>query len=528
MKDPRAAHNPREPTRLWTAIFTGGLIAGLILRFYLATNAQTPGHGDPAFYYTVAKNIVDGRGLVIDYVVYFFEGLVPLTHYSSDFWNPLTSILLSLPMRFLGKSVFNALLASIAISCIPALTAYLASRVLTGSSSAAACAGLLTFFAPYQIWVSVTTDANIFFGAFGALALYFAIRGFEQPRFFLIAAIGSGLAQFTRQDGILLLLALEASILFARISWKQKIYLCSGAAGIHLAVLSPLLIGNYLALGTLFPRGPASTMFLTTYEDFHAYGKTFTWQTYRAAWGLKGILDNKLHVAMDNIRTLNSFLNPVLTVLTVVGLADLALIQRKMEKNRFLLPILFFAGLEYCFYSFIASFSGPGSLPKSLAILIPFIAVVIFDLFRHYLRAMPLFIAAAIALTAYAGYAGYSLNYQYNSYYNTIYRSYASIREIIARDAGHRPGSAEEIVVMARDVWDVYEGVGYKAVMIPNNDLDTIYFVARHYDAEYLILPAPRQALQPIYSGARTDPRFILIANVPNSDLKLFRIQAGP
>jgi hypothetical protein len=517
-----------QKTKVWNGIFTAGLIAGLILRLYLATNAHTPGHGDPAFYYTVAKNIVDGRGFVIDYVVYFFEGLVPITHYSNDFWNPLTSILLSIPMRFLGKSVFNALLASIAISLVPALVANLASKKFSGLYSVAAFAGVLTFFAPYQIWVSVTTDSNIFFGAFGALTLYLTIRGFEKPRYFLLAAIGSGLAHFTRQDGILLLLALEASILFAPIAWKEKAYFCLGAAGIHLAVLSPLLIKNYITLHAFLPKGPSSTMFLTTYEDFHAYGKTLSWQTYHAAWGIKGILENKIHVAVGNLGTLNSFLDPVLTLFTLIGLVDIVFIQRKIEKIRFLLPVVFFAGLEYFFYSFIASFSGPGSLPKSLAILIPFIAVVILDLFDRYLRIKPLLILFSIALIAYSGYKGYLLNYQYNSYYNTIYKSYASIRNVILQDANQRAENSGNIVVMARDVWDVYEGMGFKAVMIPNNDLDTIYFVAQHYKAEYLILPAPRQALQPIFTGEKTDPRFTWIANIPGTDFKLFRIQLGP
>jgi len=520
--------NNNKEKRLWAAIFTAGLIAGLVLRLYLATNAHTPGHGDPVFYYTVAKNIADGRGLVMDYVAYFFEGLVPITHYSNDFWNPLTSILLSIPMRFLGESVFNALLASITISLIPALVANLASKKFSGVDSIAAFAGILAFFAPYQIWISVTTDANIFFGAFGALTLYLTIRGFEKPRYFLIAAVGSGLAHFTRQDGILLLLALEASILFAPISWKEKAYFCLGAAGVHLAVLSPLLIKNYIALHEFLPKGPSSTMFLTTYEDFHAYGKPLTWETYRAAWGIKGILENKIHVAVGNFGTMNSFLNPVLTLFTIIGLVDIFFIQRKIEKIRFLLPVLFFAGLEYFFYSFIASFSGPGSLPKSLAILIPFIAVVILDLFNRYLKIKPLLIVASIVLIAYCGYQGYLLNYQYNSYYNTIYKSYASIRHIILKDANQRAENPSDIVVMARDVWDVYEGMGFKAVMIPNNDLDTIYFVARHYSAEYIILPAPRQALQPIFTGEKTDPRFTLIANIPDSNFKLFRIQRSP
>ena len=100
----------------WLVLGVVVLIVGIALRLQLATASQTPGHGDSAFYYTVAKNIVDGRGLVVDYVVYFFAGLVPITHYAGDFWNPLAEILLSLPMMLLGKSVFNALLATASIN----------------------------------------------------------------------------------------------------------------------------------------------------------------------------------------------------------------------------------------------------------------------------------------------------------------------------------------------------------------------------------------------------------------------------
>jgi hypothetical protein len=81
--------------------------------------------------------------------------------------------------------------------------------------------------------------------------------------------------------------------------------------------------------------------------------------------------------------------------------------------------------------------------------------------------------------------------------------------------------------VMARDTWDVYEGTGYKTVMVPNNDLDTILFVARHYDAQYVLLPAERPQLDGIYTGTQPDPRFQFVAVVPNSDLKIFWVDFG-
>lgn len=75
---------------------------------------------------------------------------------------------------------------------------------------------------------------------------------------------------------------------------------------------------------------------------------------------------------------------------------------------------------------------------------------------------------------------------------------------------------------MARDTWDVYEGTGFKTVMVPNNDINTILFVAGHYDAHYLLLPAERPQLDKIYTGAGPDPRFHLVGAVPGSDMKLF------
>ena len=118
----------RDDSRRWYVLAGLAALAGLSLRLQLASVAQTPGHGDSAFYFTVAKNIVDGRGVVVDYVVYFFLGLVPLTHYAGDFWNPLAEILISLPMFVFGKSVFSALLASIAAGMVPALVGFFAGR----------------------------------------------------------------------------------------------------------------------------------------------------------------------------------------------------------------------------------------------------------------------------------------------------------------------------------------------------------------------------------------------------------------
>jgi hypothetical protein len=512
----------RREKRFWIILLLAGLVAGLALRFYLASFARTPGHGDSAFYYTVATNIVNGRGPVIDYIVYFFDGLLPLPHYAGDFWNPIAAFLIAIPIRLLGKNIQSALVAGIVAGIVPAGVGYLAGKRLSNSVAVGALTGILTFFSPFQVWFSVSTEAIIFGGAFGSIALYLMMKADGSPGRFLLAAVFTGLANLIRQDNVLLLGTLEICILLASLTWKKKLTIAAAAVLVHLLVLSPLLVENYTQLHLIFPSGPGKTAFLTTYEDFHSFGKRIDWYTLRATWGLQGILKRRLHTASENLGQVNYFLDPVLTGLCLIALVDFAVVQRRLSALRPLLPAFLFAIMEYLFYSFIASFSGPGSLIKSLGTLMPFICLLIVSFFSRYLRAKWVLILTIVALSIYSGYQGFERNYISTEYYNGVYEQYASVKSIILQDAQGRGFNQAAVTVMARDTWDVYEGTGFKSVMVPNNDIPTILFVARHYDAHYLLLPAPREQLDKIYKGTGPDPRFHLLGSVPGSPMKVF------
>ncbi len=516
--------------RLWGGVFVACLIAGLLMRLSITAGTQTPGHGDTAFYYTVAENLVKGRGLVVDYVVYFLNGLEPITHYSGDFWNPLASILLSLPMFVFGPTVFNALTASIFFGLVPPVVAFIAGKHFFRAPMPAALAGALTCFAPIEIRTSVATDSIIFLGAFGAIALLLTILAFERPYYLLIAALCTGLAQLTRQDGVLLLVAVELSLLLMHQNWRRKALLGIGVLGIHLLVISPLMIRNYEELNAPFPSGPSKTMFLTRYEDFHEYGAVLDFAAYRQELGMRGIVLSKLGIAGDNLGALRSFLTPVVTLLVVVGLLKMLVISRKAGELEMLGPPGIFALAVFAFYTVIASFSGPGSLPKSLAVLAPFVCIVIVDLFVSLTKSQTIAALLVLGLMIYTGEAGYRQAHTYSTYYNQTYQEYGAIRLIVAQDAAARNIKEQDVLIMTRNPWDVYAATGYRALMIPNNNLRTIYFVASHYQANYLILPAPRVALQGIYSGSEVDPRLQLLATVvdrtsPGEDFKVYRMQ---
>jgi hypothetical protein len=522
-----------KPVRLkdsgyWLAFGAIALLIGLALRLQLASLAQTPGHGDSAFYFTVAKNIVDGRGLVVDYVVYFFLGLIPITHYAGDFWNPLAEILLSLPMFLLGTSLFNALLASIAAGIVPALVGYLGGKRFSGSTATGVLVGTLTSFTPFLIVESVRTEAIIFFGAFGSVALYLAARGRDHPRYFLLAALSTGVAHLTRQDGVLLLVALLVCITLAPLSLRHRLAIGVAAIALHALVMSPLLIRNVITYGSLLQPGPTSTAFMTSYEDFHAYGKDMTWDTLRAEWGVRRLITRRLHAASENLAQVKGFMDSTLLFMASLAVVNLFLTRGRPRRLHILVPPLIYWVLVYGFYTIIASFSGPGSLPKSLAVLMPFVCILIVDLFVSRLRPFPVVAATVLLLAALMGYRGYRISSGSAAFWNGVYERYGALRGIVADDARMHGLDARDVVVMARDVWDLHEGTGFRAVMIPNNDLETIIAVASHYGVDYMLLPAPRPPLDDIYHMLTPDPRFIFVSDVPETDWRLFRLELEP
>jgi hypothetical protein len=522
-----------KPARLehrgyWLALGAAALVIGLAVRLQLASLAQTPGHGDSAFYFTVAKNIVEGRGIVVDYVVYFFLGLLPITHYAGDFWNPLAEILLSLPMFLWGKSLFSALLASIAAGIVPALVGYLAGKRLGGSTGIGVLVGVLTFYTPFLVVESVRTEAIIFYGAFGSVALYLAARGRDHPRYFLLAALSTGVAHLTRQDAVLLLVALLVCVALAPLSWRRRLAIAAVAIALHALMMSPLLVRNLMTYGSPLQPGPASTAFMTSYEDFHAYGKEMTWETLRAEWGVRRLIARRLHTASENLAQVKGFMDSTLLFLASLGAVNLLLTRARFRRLHILVPPFVYWVLVYGFYTIVASFSGPGSLPKSLAVLLPFVCILIVDLFVSRFRSFPVGVVTVLILAALMGYRGYRISSGSAAFWNGVYEQYGALRAIVTEDARMQGLDAQDVVMMARDVWDLHEGTGFRAVMIPNNDLETIMAVASHYGADYMLLPAPRAALDDIYHLTTPDPRLIFVSGVPDTEWRLFRLELAP
>ncbi len=311
------------------------------------------------------SRMVTGRSLITSFIFSADCSHFPITRAISGI--QALSFLIAIPMMLFGKTISSALIAPIVAGLVPAVAGYLAGRYFSGSIKIGALTGILTFFSPFQVWFSTTTEAIIFAGAFGAIVIYFMMKGFKEPRFFSSRPF-YGLGNLIRQDDILLLATLILCILLASITWKNKLAIMLAVIGIHVLILCPLMVKNYMEFHTLFPPGPAKTAFLTTYEDFHSFGKEIDWKTLRATWGIMGILSHRWHTAQENLGQVNLFLDPVFTVLFFISFVDTLLSFIAIKTNYCCLsPLHFLLSLNTYFIPSLPAFQVQVRLSRAWA-----------------------------------------------------------------------------------------------------------------------------------------------------------------
>ncbi len=350
------------------------------------------------------------------------------------------------------------------------------------------------------------------------------IKASSNPKFFILSSVCAGSAHLTRQDGVLLLLTLVGVILLSNHHRKIRFRYLLLSLGIYLIVLSPLLITNYRIFGAPFPPGPSKTMFLTQYEDLYSYSKQLTLANYWD-WGVSNIIVSKLQKALSIARQLYSFIGGFLAFFIAIGILGLILSPNRQSRWRMYLPPLLFLGFLYTFYTLIATF--PGSqrgfgFHKSGMAIIPFLVVIAIDSINKNLSSkinVTLCILLVLSLFIPQSIQSARTAIVHNA---QMGERLEKLKDVLVSDA--QVQEQEEIVIMARSPWEVFHTTRFKSIQIPNENIEIIYKVAQHYGANYLLLPAPREALRALYTGDESDDRFQFVGNIPGSDMKLFRI----
>ena len=464
-------------------------------RWRAAGHARFPGHADPAFYYSLAKNLAAGRGPVIDYVWHFWVHHDDLTHFGPDYWLPLPSLVLAAAFKLAGTSVAVALRTTIAASLALAGGTWALGRALGLPRWGALAAAALLFISLPVSKLSVQVASSLYYSTFVLLAFAAGVRARTAAKWWVVALAGvlSGCAQLCRSDGVLVLLAL----LVAQIAWwvpdlRRRLLLTLGG---HCLALVPYAIALYSATGRVMP-GHGALPFLTEYEDLYAVppGPGLADVLRSGIWEAV-LLRQRAAVdrAADFVRDVSGV--PALALMLGAGAlvgARLATGRggRSVRGSSWLAPLSFALFLCVLHTAVTPVASAAGALSRSLPTVV---AILLLVQLRALTELRVPGVAAAVLLAALLGWPWFERSKGVAQRVVTERDQVADQLEPIRRLLDQEARCfATPLVVMTRDPWELTELTGHRSVQIPNADAATIVATAQRFGVTHLI-PSPRR-----------------------------------
>ncbi len=506
----------------WPALIA---LLALLPRLVLWAISRHPGLWDPSEYYNLALNLHRGRGFTLDYIWSFANHPAAVTH-PLDHWLPLPGVLAAGGFALFGESVQAALLMFVLLGVAQSLLVYWFALRIGTSRDVAVLAALATAWTPWLFLSSLHTDTTTPFGvcAFGALAAaYLGAR--EDGRWWWLAGALTGLAMLTRNDGPMLIVAglLGAGWLAwrkgMRFPWRHML----GGGALLLLVLLPWLARNQAEMGTPWPRSTANALFVTEHEDFYAYAKEISLQTYLDQ-GARVILGKIAFELAAGVKLMITLVELIFPVAILGGLLD-AWATRGRPAARDLgpfVPALLFILLTWVAYGvFMPYLSQGGSFKKAYLAAIPFLLIFGAQTVERYVRPRPAFLltgALTLALLLANAVELTRADFKLNNAQRAMYEDVKAALDRLQAD------EEREIIVMTRDPWSVNLVTGYRAVMVPNEPLEVILEVADRYGVTHLLAPVPRAAITAIDRGELTHPRLIRVAELPEHRMHIYRI----
>ncbi|MEW5987027.1 MAG: glycosyltransferase family 39 protein [Chloroflexota bacterium] len=308
MRDDKSKiQNPKSKMDwLWLALI------GLAVQGLWAWRLTRPTYLDAYYYATNGRRLAAGYGFTEEVIWQFLDEPAGLPTPSHTYWTPLPSLLAAAGYKLSGGFRGAQLPFWLLAGLLP-LLAYTISHQLAGERWQAWTAALLTAAGGYYspLWNQPETFAPFAWaGGLCLLALAWASTG-QHGYYWLAAGLTAGLAHLTRADGALLLIVGLAVWLVASGRWqvaksqskiqnpKSKILWLLGG---YLLIMAPWFWRNWIVLGRLLPTAGAQTLFLTTYDDIFAYGRSLTLDSF-LAWGWGNILRSRLNGLWTAVQT---------------------------------------------------------------------------------------------------------------------------------------------------------------------------------------------------------------------------------
>jgi hypothetical protein len=272
----------------------GLFVAALAARLVSAGQVTFPATEPSAFYVGVARNLVEGRGLVTDVLFSYASPPLAVPRPAFELWQPLASFFAAAPMALLGPTFANAQLSSMVLGALVApFTWFIALDVALREDMSdlrafivAVSSGIMAaILAPFLI-ADLAPESTTAFTVMALLACWMmtralpgdgmtieeANRGRVLPRLFLGVLLG--FAYLARHEAVYLVPAYLVLLVHALGPMRSAFFRAVLPTFIGgLVVVIPWLVRNYFAFGSPFPGSFVEIAMLTRNEQLFAYAE---------------------------------------------------------------------------------------------------------------------------------------------------------------------------------------------------------------------------------------------------------------
>ncbi|HLA15831.1 MAG TPA: glycosyltransferase family 39 protein [Candidatus Limnocylindrales bacterium] len=318
------------------AFLTGLVIfaAGLAVRLWAASEIVFPLPEDTAYYTGVARNLLEGRGLVSDSLWSYQTPPLSLPRPAFEVWLPLPTFLATGTMAAFGATFDAAQVPSVLLGGLACVLAWLVARDVagelglpTGRSRVMAIGVGLTcaVYLPLVLHGALpdsTTPFTVF--ALGSCMLMArlvhdraAVRAFD-PRLLVLGAL-IGLAALTRNEAVWLATTWVVVVLAARPGWRRALMLVLVPGVIAFAVFLPWMVRDWTVFGSPLPGQAAANALSVTGFDIFAWSDPPTLERYLAQ-GLGPLLGARVTGILHNLVNVLVLLGIPLSILGLIAL----------------------------------------------------------------------------------------------------------------------------------------------------------------------------------------------------------------
>ncbi len=498
--------------------------AALALRLFALTFVQHPGIADPNHYYNLGLRLVQGQGFTIDYIWNYFRPPEAIVH-PEDHWMPLAGVLAAAGFSVLGENVPAALAAFVLIGALLPLIGYGAARQFGLQEPTALFCAAAVGALPEFILNSVRTDTTVPNVLLVCASILLLTHGLRQGRAWAFAASGvcAGLSYLTRNDGALLLpmLAVTALVygLWGKVERKAAWWMLLLLPVTMLLVVIPWLLRNVQAFGTPSPSGFSDMFFYTDVLDHWSYGRQFTLETMLLNQTPAQLIAKRLFELAAAAKLMYTTLDMALPVVTLGGLL-LLLTARDRQRWLILAPtLILLLGVLVAYPILIPYKSQSGSFKKAYLTLIPLLLPLAGYALERAITERRLRIGAMVLIVGFLAANGIELVRADARFTNTYLATMRRVADVVHRLPDTNGDG--QVILMAQDQF-MLRFLDVRSIMLPAENRETILAVAQRYQADYLMMPPDRPALDPLYTGQESDPRFMSVQPVYGTNVVIY------